>query len=51
MDVVFWDVRPCGCCEDRRFGGMSVLTRLMRRHILEDGILQRNFGLHQRNRT
>jgi hypothetical protein len=20
-DAVFWDVTPCGCCKNRRFGG------------------------------
>jgi hypothetical protein len=23
--AVFWDVTPCGCCKNRRFGGMYCL--------------------------
>jgi hypothetical protein len=38
-NAVFWDVTPCGCSKNRRFGGMSVLKRATRRNILEDGIL------------
>jgi hypothetical protein len=36
---VFWVVTPCGSCQNRRFGGMSVLTRTTRRNIPEDTIL------------
>jgi hypothetical protein len=51
---VFWDVRPCGSCKNRRFtdscypdeGGakflrISVLTRATRPNTPEDTILQR----------
>jgi hypothetical protein len=37
---VFWDVAPCTSCVNRRFGGMSVHTRSIRRHVPENGILQ-----------
>jgi hypothetical protein len=37
-NAVFWDVKPCGFCKNRRFGGMSVLTISTRLNISEDGI-------------
>jgi hypothetical protein len=36
---VFRGVTLCGSYKNRRFGGMSFLTRAARRHIPEDGIL------------
>jgi hypothetical protein len=36
---VFWDVKPCGSCQNRHFGGTSVLTRATRHNIPEDTIL------------
>jgi hypothetical protein len=38
-NAVFWDVRPCGSCKNRRYSETSVLTRAIRRNIPEDGIL------------
>jgi hypothetical protein len=38
-NAVFWDVVPCRSCVNRRFGGRSVHTRSIQRHIPEDGIL------------
>jgi hypothetical protein len=35
--TVFWDVTPCGSCENRRFVGTSVHTIATRHHIPEDG--------------
>jgi hypothetical protein len=52
-NAVFWGVNPCGSCRNRCFGGtqrlhhlpeMSVFTRVTRRNITEDSILQANTG-------
>jgi hypothetical protein len=40
--AVFWDVASYGSCKNRRFGRTSVLTRVTRRNIPEDGILHSN---------
>jgi hypothetical protein len=38
-NAVFWNVTQCGSCKNRRFEGMSVLTRATQRNIPEVGIL------------
>jgi hypothetical protein len=40
LNVVFWDVTPCGCCENRRFGGMHLL------HFLAEKIQRARNNLH-----
>jgi hypothetical protein len=32
---VFWDVTPCGCCKNRRFGGTQRLLHPKRRFLQE----------------
>jgi hypothetical protein len=38
-NAVFWDVKLCGSCKNRRFGGTPVLTIGIWRNIAEDGII------------
>jgi hypothetical protein len=38
-NAVFWDVALYRSCANRRFGGTSVRTRSIPRHIPEDGLL------------
>jgi hypothetical protein len=38
-NTVSWDVKPCGSCRNRCFGGTPVPTRATRRNIPEDTIL------------
>jgi hypothetical protein len=47
-NVVFWDVTPCSSRKNRRFGGMSVLTRATWRNIPKDGILLCNPAVRRR---
>jgi hypothetical protein len=46
-NTVFWDVVPCRCCANRRFGGTSGHTRSTWRHIPEEGILRPLYNLMQ----
>jgi hypothetical protein len=45
QNPIFWDVMPCGSCENRHFGGTLVLTRATLHNIQEDGILHMYFIL------